>query len=766
MDAQALLRDLAEGAQAAHPDVDDRPRLAALQRLPAHPARTEALPADLPEPLPGRLALAGVDALYAHQARVREHALAGRDVVVATGTASGKTLAYQLPLVERLLADPQATALYLAPTKALARDQLRSLRQLRLPQVRAAAIDGDTPRRERDAIRASANVVLTNPDLVHASLLGGHRRWGDFWHRLAVVVIDELHVARGVFGAHVAAVLRRLRRVLARYDADPVFVGASATIANPAQHLQALTGRPAAAVTEDASPRPPVTLAVWDPPLEDAPAGRRRSPLAESAALLAGLVKAGPATLDFVKSRKGAEVVARAARGRLDAGLAEAVAAYRAGHRPEERRAVEQGLLDGSLRGVATTDALELGVDVGALDAVVLTGWPGTAASFWQQAGRAGRRGQEAVVVYVADDDPLDRYLLAHPQQLWHRPLEAATAEVTNPYVLAPHLRCAAWEAPLADDEPTFHPADVAAAIDAEVAAGRLRRRDGRAYVTARTPPARQVGLRGAGGEPITIVSAATGEVIGDVDAARALRTVHPGAVYLHQHGTYRVRELALDDRVATVEPLDGDEATSARTDTDIAVLAEHESVAWGRARMALGRVQVTSRVLGYQRTKVSTGESLGVVELDLPPQELVTVALWLSVPGEVLDDAGLAAPDVAGSAHAAEHAAIALLPLLAMCDRWDIGGVSTPWHPDTGEASVFVYDGHPGGVGIAEQGFRSGARHLSATLAALQACPCEAGCPSCVQSPKCGNGNEPLDKAGAIRLLAALLAERAADGA
>ena len=768
-----MLTGLAASSETAMPSADDRGRLVAVQHLPARAADSVRFPEDLPELLVDRLGLLGITSLYRHQAESLELVRAGRHVVVATGTASGKSLCYQLPLLERVLRDEKATALYLAPTKALAHDQLRALRSFRLPHVRAAAYDGDTPRSDRDAIRRTANVLLTNPDMLHVGLLPAHRRWGDFLHRLALIIVDECHVSRGVFGSHVAAILRRLRRVCAHYGNDPVapegptVVMASATIGNPGEHAHNLTGLDVTEIVRDGSPRPPVAFALWEPPLTDVDTGTRRSTLAEAADVMSGLIIRGPSTLTFVKSRKGAELVAAHAKRLLaHDGLEDRVMAYRAGYLAEERRAVERGLIDGTLKGVAATDALELGVDVGALDAVVIAGWPGTAASLWQQAGRAGRRGREAVVVFIGADDPLDHFLLSHPDQLWGRPLESAVVDISNPYILAPHLRCAAYELPLEIGEEVFAPADITDLIARDAEDGKLRERGGRWFWAGRGSPAVDMSIRSAGGDFFVIVEAMTGALIGDVDAARAYRSVHTGAVYLHQGQTYRIRELDLAQSTALAEPYSGDEYTQPRTDTDIVVLEPRDSVDWGRCRMHLGRVEVTNQVLAYERRRVFTDESLGVVDLDLPKVPLVTQALWLTIPNEVLAEGGLRPHHVPGAAHAAEHAAIGLLPLFAMCDRWDIGGLSTPWHPDTDMATIFIYDGYPGGAGIAERGFLSGDRHLRATLEAVRACPCATGCPSCVQSPKCGNGNEPLDKDKAIALLEIVLSEWAVSAA
>ena len=732
-------------------------------RLPARRARTTPLPTDLPGVVRDRLTAQGIDALFSHQAEARERIRAGEHLVIATGTASGKSLCYQLPVLDRLAADPRSVALYLAPTKALAHDQLRVLRGLALPMVRAAVVDGDTPRDERRAVQRSANWILTNPDLLHHAVLGDHRGWADVLHRLAVVVIDEAHVARGVFGGHVALVLRRLRRLAERYGADPTFVLTSATVGNPDEHASALTGLSVAAVTADGSPRGPVEVALWQPPWRDEPRADgvpvRRSLLGESADLLAGFVAGGVQTLVFVRSRAGAEVVAVRARERLGE-QGGAVAAYRAGYLAEDRRQLEHDLRSGRLRGVAATEALELGIDVSGLDAVVLAGWPGTRAAFWQRLGRAGRGGTPAVGVLVAQEDPLDQYLVAHPDELLARDPEDAIIDPANPYLLAGHLRCACQEAPADAEEATrwFGPtAPDLLAADAE--AGRLRARGGRYFWTSRKRAAAAVNLRAAGGPPVRIVDGDTGALLGDVDEPRAHRSVHPGAIHLHRGTPYRVVDLDLDRRLAVLEDASGTTVTTrARTETDIAVLEELAGQDWGEVAVRYGRVEVVSQVTGYEVRRLGSEQVIDRVALDLPPVPLVTTAVWYALPDAALDEAGLGAAQVPGALHAAEHAAIGMLPLLALCDRWDLGGLSTARHPDTDQATVFVYDGVPGGAGLAERSFQRLPEHLRATRAAIAGCGCPSGCPSCVYSPKCGNGNEPLDKAGAVQVLDLLL--------
>ena len=734
-----------------------------VRRLPARRARAVGFPERLPATLRSRLERAGISQLWQHQAETYERASDGEHLVIATGTASGKSLAFQLPVLDRLMTDDRAVALYLAPTKALAHDQLRVLRSYTLPQVRAAVVDGDTPSSERDAIRRTANLLLTNPDLLHHSLLPGHQRWGDLLHRLAYVVVDESHVARGVFGGHVALVLRRLRRLCERYSADPTFLLASATIGNPAEHAGELTGLQVASITLDGAPRGPVDVGLWLPPFEDEDQQARRSVLRDAGDLLARFVAAGVQTLVFTRSRKGAEVVALHAQERLGdataddgARLADRVAAYRAGYLAEDRRQLEEALRSGRLLGVAATEALELGIDVSGLDAVVLAGWPGTTASFWQRIGRAGRAADAAVGVFVAQEDPLDHYLVTHPDELLGRDPEDAIVDPSNPYLLGPHLRCACQEVPLDSDEAVrwFGPS-ATELLARDVDDGVLRARAGRHHWISRRRASAQVDLRSAGGAPIRIVDAETGALLGDVDEARAHRQVHPGAIYLHQGRTYRVDELDLDRHLAVVsEAATTTITTRPRSDTDITIIDEREAQRWDVVDVRLGRVEVTTQVTGYDVLRLGSSEVLEHVELELPPLQLRTVATWYVVPESALSHAGITPSRVPGSLHAAEHAAIGMLPLLALCDRWDLGGLSTARHPDTDRPTVFVYDGYPGGAGLAERSFQRFPEHLRVTRAAIAGCSCDDGCPSCVQSPKCGNANDPLDKRGAIALL------------
>jgi DEAD/DEAH box helicase domain-containing protein len=750
MDARGFLDELArtEGGEEclAHVEVLG-PRMPSLEALP-----------DMPELLRGRLQLLGIEGLYPHQRAALDLLDRGDNVVVATGTASGKTLVYNLAFARRVLADEKQTALYLFPTKALARDQLRQIRSLRMPQVRAAVYDGDTPQPERPLIRRNANLVMTNPDMLHASILPGHARWADFLLRLVLVVVDEAHVARGVFGSHVAMVLRRLRRLVAHYGGQPQFVLASATIGNPEELAERLVGQPFSAVTEDASPRGEKLFALWNPPMVDEELGQRRSAVAETSWLLQRLVEADTRTIAFCRSRKAAELVAEFARRGLPGGLKRRVKSYRAGYLPSERRELEQALASGEILGMAATTALELGMDVGSLDAALLAGYPGTRASMWQQAGRAGRRNEESLAVLVAQDDPLDQYFVQHPDDLFAKPPEAAVVDPSNPYVLEPHLTCAARERPLSEDELEIFGEGAAEAADRLLERGELTRRRGTLHHLGRESPHGKVDIRSASGFLYAIVDAETGSLLGTVDEARAFYHVHPGAIYLHQGEQHEVNRLDLGRRVALVTKTDADYYTQPRDITDVEVLGVIQQGRVGPTPALFGDVRVTRQVVGFQRKSHATNEVIDIVELELPAQTLTTRALWWLLPKRELIRARITAAALPGAAHAAEHAAIGLLPLVATCDRWDVGGLSTPLHPDTGAPTIFIYDGYPGGAGIAERGYESGERLLAATFEAVRQCPCSRGCPSCVVSPKCGNGNEPLDKQGAVALLAAML--------
>ncbi|KDE99444.1 DEAD/DEAH box helicase [Mycolicibacterium aromaticivorans JS19b1 = JCM 16368] len=721
----------------------------------------------------------GIDAPWSHQVQAAELAHAGRHVVISTGTASGKSLAFQLPIMDALARDPRARALYLSPTKALGHDQIRTAHSLTtavaaLADVAPTSYDGDTPLEVRKFARERSRWLFSNPDMIHLSLLRNHARWAVYLRGLRYIVVDECHYYRGIFGSNVAMVLRRLLRLCQRYapasGPGPTVIFASATTAAPGETAAELIGQAVTAVTEDGSPHGARTVALWEPELRTDLTGEngapvRRSAGAETARMMADLVAEGARTLTFVRSRRGAELTALGARARLEdiaPHLLDTVASYRAGYLAEERRELERALADGELRGLATTNALELGIDIAGLDAVLLAGFPGTVASFWQQAGRSGRRGQGALVVLVARDDPLDTYLVHHPEALLDKPVERVVIDPTNPYVVGPQLLCAATEMPLEDEEVRRWEAEpVAAEL---VDDGLLRRRGGKYFPAAGLDPHSAVDIRGSAGGSIAIVEAGTGRMLGSADAGQAPAAVHPGAVYLHQGESYLVDSLSFSDGVAFVHAEDPGYTTFAREVTDIAVTGTGERVHYGPVTLGLVPVSVTHRVIGYLRRRLS-GEVIDFVELDMPEHSLQTTAVMYTITPEALAHSGIEQLRTPGSLHAAEHAAIGLLPLVASCDRGDIGGVSTAVGAD-GLPTVFVYDGHPGGAGFAERGYRLVSTWLGATAAAIEACECPQGCPSCVQSPKCGNGNDPLDKPGAVAVLKLVLAQVAAGGA
>ena len=725
-----------------------REEVAHLTTEPEREARFLPLPASLDPRVRDAI---GVPQLYEHQRVAWDAAERGENVMVTTGTASGKTLAFNLPVLDALAREPKTRALYLYPTKALAQDQFRTLSGYRVPKLKPAIYDGDTPTEQRWQIRKWSNVILTNPDMVHIGLLPNHDRWGDVLANLRYVVVDEAHVYRGVFGSHVANVLRRLRRLARIYGSEPQFLLASATISNPGELGSSLLGSPVTVIGDDAAPRAERTILLWNPPLLDEELGLRGSALAEAAKLQASFVERGLRTLTFAKSRKAAELIHRFTAERL--GDDTHLSPYRAGYTAQQRREIERRLSDGDLLGVSATNALELGIDVGLLDVVISVGFPGTVASLRQQWGRAGRRGS-GLAVLVASEDGLDQFFMREPDKLLGRRVEAAILDHANPRVLAGHVRSAAYEAPLTDEDAAILGPEAlrAARNDAE-----LKETPAGIVWAGKEHPAARVSLRSSEPDAFSIVDGSTGAVLGIVERSRAYSTVHEGAVYLHLGESYLVRELNLNTMYAVVEPFGGNWYTQAKKDT-MTQIVDPRRVEWRLGmEVVFGEIEVTEQVVAYERKTLSSQERIEVVQLELPPTTFATEAIWYLPSPHHLAELD-AMPQLLGTLHAAEHAMIAVLPLWAMCDRWDIGGLSTNIHPETGRPTVFIYDGHPGGVGITERGFAQFEGWVADTVAMIRGCPCSAGCPSCVQSPKCGNLNDMLDKAGALTFLTRLV--------
>ena len=715
-------------------------------------ARSAPLPDDLPAPLRERLEVRGIDSLYSHQAEAWETARRGEHFVVTTGTASGKSLAFNLPVLAALAEEPKLRALYLYPTKALAQDQVRALDELQVKRIRPAIYDGDTESERRWQIRKWSNLILTNPDMLHVGVLPHHDRWGDVLSNLRYVVVDEAHVYRGVFGSHVGNVLRRLRRLARVYGSEPQFLLASATIGNPGELATSLTGLDFTVIGDDGAPKAERTIALWNPELIDEELGQRASALADSSKLMADLVERELRTLVFAKSRRGAELVHKFSAGRV--GDASRLSPYRAGYTPAQRREIEHRLFSGELLGVSATNALELGIDVGSLDAVISVGFPGTVASLRQQWGRAGRKGH-GLAVMVASEDALDQYFMREPETLLGRRVEAAILDHENPRVLAGHIAAAAFEAPLDDQDVDILGAE---ALRQAAEHPELEKTDAGYVWAGRDYPAARFGLRSTSPDIFTVVETESGSVLGTIERERAYATVHEGAIYLHLGESYRVIALDLAAKSALVEPFSGNYYTQAKKETMTSIEETLLSERRLGLDLAFGRVSVTEQVVGYQKKSIRDQSTLDLVGLDLPETTFETEAVWYVPEPEQLDGL-LEMPKLLGTLHAAEHAMIAILPLWAMCDRWDIGGLSTNIHYQTGRPTVFVYDGHSGGVGITERGFEAFEGWVEDTAKMLEGCPCESGCPSCVQSPKCGNLNEPLDKAGALELLNRMLA-------
>lgn len=735
---------------------EQRPEsIAEVLSIPARQGETTSWPSWIPDEAVDRWVSRGIDRPWLHQTVAAEYARGGQHVALATGTASGKSLAFAMPIVAAIteggsspLADP--CALYLAPTKALAGDQLRSWREQELPGVRAAIVDGDTDRDDRAWARKHANVVLTNPDMLHYSLLPGHERWSRLLRNLHFIVIDEAHAYRGVFGAHVAWVIRRLRRLADHYRSSPIVIAASATTGSPERSIANLIGAPIVAVTADSSPSPERTVVLWQPsPTPEIP---EPSAARDAAFLTSSAVASGSQVLTFLRSRRATEYVADLVRRQTNDDES-SIAAYRGGYLAEERRELESGLRSGTIRALATTNALELGIDIAGVDIVITTGWPGTRASLWQQFGRAGRADAPCASVFIAREDPLDTFIIENPQALTDAPMEETVFDTTNPHILRPHLCAAAAELPITDLTGGWFPDTTESVLGELTDTGLLRQRPNGWYWTSTSRAHDLTDLRGTG-ETVRIVEAGTGRLLGTIDAAASHRHVHDGAVYVHQGVTHVVDRLDLADSVAIVTQEDVDYTTFARDISDIRITSIERVWPGPGVTMHTGTVEVSSQTVGYERRGLD-GTALGVIELDLPPRVLTTQAVWWTLDSDLIERSGL--DDLAGAVHAAEHAAIGLLPLFASCDRWDIGGVSTEHHPDTSATTIFVYDGVPGGAGFTARGAQVSMDWIGATAAAVRGCRCENGCPGCIQSPKCGNGNDPLDKKGAITVLEAI---------
>lgn len=733
-------------------------RLVRQARYGARPAEPSPLPETLHPALLEALERTGVTGLWSHQAEALESAWRG-PTIVTTGTASGKSLAFNLPVLDTLARDPRARALYIYPTKALAQDQARKLHELGAPFLRHAIYDGDTPREERRSIRQRSNLILTNPDMLNIGVMPQHRQWGDVLANLAFVVVDEAHVYRGVFGSHVANVLRRLRRLAAAYGTEPRFMLTSATIANPVDLAERLTGLEFNLVDRDGAPAAERQVAMWNPPLLDEKTGKRASSLSEAAGVLARLVEDDVRTICFLKSRRGVELIQKFTKLRLeDAGrpdLAERIAPYRGGYTPQQRRDIERRLAEGELLAVVATNALELGIDVGDLDAAICVTFPGTVASLRQMWGRAGRR-DTGLAMYIAGDDALDQFFCRHPDEFLDRAVEAAILDHENEDIHLPHLMAAAYELPLSADDADYLGPRWRSYADQLVRTGGLREKEGRFLPRGEGYPAGQISLRSAGIDSIAVVDTGSGEMIGNVERARAPTTLHPGAVYMHMGQSYEVRELDLHDGSAWVERFSGDWYTQPKKETDTWIEEiRYEKETLG-VTLSFGHIAVTEQVTAYQKKRVADHEVLDLLPVDLPEQTFMTQALWYTLPSDLL------APDfplsvLQGALHASEHSQIAVLPLIAMCDRWDIGGLSTAFHPQTAKPTIFIYDGHPGGVGITRVGYEAFEILVGDAYRLVSECPCEDGCPSCVQSPKCGNLNDYLSKPGAIELMGAM---------
>jgi DEAD/DEAH box helicase domain-containing protein len=743
-----------------------RDQIAHIEHIRPRAARNKELDEPLNEALEKALNERHFLPFYTHQAEAVNHARRGKNVMVVTSSASGKTLCYNVPVIQSLLSDKSARALYLFPTKALAQDQLRTLREDFCPDLFTyldfATFDGDTPQNERSDIRKSTRIVLSNPDMLHVGILPNHQQWSRLFRSLKFLVVDEAHVYRGVFGSHLSLVLRRLRRVCNLYGSNPQFILASATITNPAELATALTGLPFEVVNNDGAPHGGRDFVFWNPPIENEMKGTRHSANSEATNIFTELVLQGTRALTFVRTRRLTELIYNYTRNNLrkeKPALARRIKPYRAGYLAEDRRQIERQLFNGELLGVVATNALELGIDIGDLDATILTGYPGSIASTWQQAGRSGRGKEKALSVLIGLDNPLDQYFMRHPDFFFHRAYENALVNPENPYILRAHLLCAAWEQGLIKEDEKYFGLAMRSELEELVKRELLKERRSKWYLSPGIIyPARSINIRSTSGENYALIDTSTGALLETIESNIAFFQIHTGAIYLHQGESYLITQLDLSTHTAYAVPTDANYYTQTKELEDLRIMKVLHSKEVGRVNVYLGEVEVTNHVIGYKRKAQLTDEVLGEEVLDLPPQQFPTIALWFDLPQGAIDRIGKEQLDFAGGLHAAEHAAIGILPLFAICDRNDIGGISTPLHPDTGKPQIFIYDGHPGGVGIAEKGYELMSELWQATLAAIRECPCQDGCPSCIQSPKCGNNNKPLDKKAAQWLLESLV--------
>ncbi len=749
-----LVKEIANKGQISH-----------IQHINQKPAHYGQLEKPLPEELEKVLLKKGLWPFFSHQAEAVNQVRKGRNVMLSTPSSSGKSLTYNIPVIESLSFDSSCKALYLFPTKALSRDQLNSLVKLTgngPDKFRADIYDGDTPYETRNSIRQKANILITNPDMLHVSILPNHNRWSHFLSKLKYIVLDEAHIYRGVFGSNVSLVMRRLRRICHLYGSRPVFILCSATISNPEEHASNLTGLDFHVISEDGAPAGTRDFIFWNPPIVDPENGTRRSSNSEASNLLAELVSNNISSLAFTRTRRLAELIFTYTRDRLkqiSPAHQSLIKPYRAGYMPEVRRQIEQELSSGKLKGVVATSALELGIDIGTLDATILTGYPGTISSTWQQAGRSGRSGRKALSIMIGRDDPLDQYLMRNPEIFFNKGFESALINPENPHILVNHILCAAWECPLKDTDQNLFGESFIECVKTLGQEGILKHRGERWFAAASLDyPAKEVDIRSACSGNISIIDTSNGLLIDTMERSAALSQAHPGAIYLNQGESYLIRELDLAGHLALAEPVDVPYYTVADDLTNLSIVREIKHRFLNQVQVCLGEVEVTTSIVSFKRKEQYSEKILGREPLDLPDENFTTIALWFGLPEGLPQELAKEGLDLSGGLHAGEHAAISILPLFAMCDRFDIGGVSSSLHPDTGNPQIFIYDGYPGGIGITEKGFEIITRLWEATYKLISQCTCQEGCPGCIQSPKCGSNNHPLDKLAAIRIFKRLL--------